>query len=94
MPRLTLEHVSQFVPCQLFEMVAPNDEEYLLELTFETFEEIEEAVEISRQDPSLAVYPIKNLSVYSEQIPLYSFYGLQELLSAIKRYLPCWTNKW
>jgi hypothetical protein len=92
--QLTLAHVSQFVPRQIFEMTSPSDTTYNLELAIDTFEELESAIEVSKENPDIPVFPIKNLSVYSDPLPIYSFNGLKELLSSIKRYLPCWTNKW
>jgi len=92
--QLTLSHVEEFVPRQIFEMVAPSGTTYCLELAIDTFAELESAIEVSKENPNKPAFPIKNLSVYSEQLPIYSFNGLKELLSAIKRYVPCWTNKW
>ena len=92
--QLTLAHVTEFYPRQLFEMVAPNGDSYCLELAIDTFDELESAVEASKKNPDTPVFPIKNLSVYNEVLPVYSFNGLKELLSSIVRYRPCWTNKW
>jgi len=92
--QLTLSHVEEFVPRQLFEMVAPSGETYCLELAIDTFAELEQAIEISRENPNAPVFTIKNLNVYSDPLPVYSFNGLKELLSTIVRYRPCWTNKW
>lgn len=92
--QLTLEHVKEFVPGQMFEMIAPSGVTYCLELAIETVAGLDEAIEVSRLDPDYPIFPIRNLSVYSENPAVYSFNGLKELLSAIKRYLPCWTNKW
>lgn len=92
--RLTLDHVAEFVPRQIFDMVAPSGDEYSLELAIDTFDELENAVQVSQEDPDKPVYPIKNLSYYIDPLPVYSFNGLRELLSAIVRYSPCWTNKW
>jgi hypothetical protein len=75
-------------------MVAPSGDEYTLELAIDSFDELENAVEVSRENPDTLVYPIKNLNAYSDSLPIYSFNGLKELLSAIVRYSPCWTNKW
>lgn len=92
--QLTLAHVSEFVPRQLFEMVAPSGETYLLELAMDTEDEIKSAIKDSNEDPNLPVFPIKNLNAYSAELPIYSFNQLKQLLSTIKRYQPCWTNKW
>ncbi len=92
--QLTLAHVAEFVPRQIFEMIAPSGETYCLELAIDTFDELYLAVAVSAEKPDKPVFPIKNLSVYQDPLPVYSFNGLKELLSAIKRYLPCWTNKW
>jgi hypothetical protein len=92
--QLTLDHVAKFIPYQLFEMIAPGGDEYVLELAIDSFDELEAAVEVSRENPNTPVYPIKNLNAYSDPLPIYSFNGLKELLSAIVRYSPCWTNKW
>ena len=83
MKELTLEHVREFVPYQLFEMVAPNGEEYLLELQEE---DIDTAIENDQ-------YRIKNLTQY-QPIATLTFQELKGMLSSIKRYVPCWTNKW
>jgi hypothetical protein len=92
--QLTLDHVSEFMPRQLFEMIAPSGDTYCLELAIDTFDELEAAIELSRKNPDSPAYPIKNLNTYTDPLPVYSFNGLKELLSSIVRYRPCWTNKW
>lgn len=94
MKELQLDQARKFFPRQMFEMVAPNGDEYLLELALDTFDAVEEAANVSELNPDEPAYPIINLNAYTPQIPVYSFNGLKGLLSAIKRYRPCWTNPW
>ena len=84
MKELTLEHVREFVPYQIFEMAPPNGEVYYLELWEE---DIDAAIEAD-------VYHIKNLAHPKMPLAEVDFEGLKGMLSSIKRYLPCWTNKW
>ena len=59
--QLTLDHVAEFFPRQLFEMIAPSGESYCLELAIDTFDELEQAIKVSRDNPDAPVFPIKNL---------------------------------
>lgn len=84
MKQLLIEHVKEFAPYQLFELEPPSG---VLELWQLEEEDVDAAIEADR-------YRVKSLTNPKLPIATYDFQGLKGFLSSIKRYQPCWTNKW